>query len=229
MKNRNTILKVVAVMVVLAIAGWLLYKYNIIHRYDHQEVRRYIHSFGRYAILAFIIIFTLRTLLVIFPYSIMVIAGGSLFGTKFGFIYSVISVFLSASLAFYISRLLGKEFVQKLLRGKLKSMDSGVEENGFKVIFFMRFSMLFPLDILSYAAGVTKAKFKDFILGTVLGTMLETFLLSYFGHNLKNLFSPRFIFAAVLLLALLSSPYLYKYYKNKEASENADIDNKKSP
>ncbi|MCX7749111.1 MAG: TVP38/TMEM64 family protein [Clostridia bacterium] len=184
------------------------------------RTQEYIKSFGSFAVFIFITIFSIRTFLIIFPYSVMVILGGNVFGPVQGFIYSLIGVFISSTLAFYLSRSLGKEFVQKLLKNKMQKLDVNIEKHGFKVILFMRLSAVFPYDILSYTAGLTHIKYKHFVLGTVLGVASETFSLSYLGNNIKHPFSWNFIIAIILVIITIVLPILYnRCTKNKRLSK----------
>ena len=231
MKRKSLIINSVIVILAAALIVYLIIQFNIeIKLFMHWLIRtyirnfglikKYINSFGRFTVIAFILIFLLRTFLVIFPYSIMVIFGGSIFGWRWGFLYSMIAVFLSASMAYFISKYLGKEFVQKLLHGKLKQLDSKVEEHGFKIILFMRLSTVFPYDILNYAAGLTKLRYRAFITGTLLGMALETFSLNFLGANARNPFSPKFKFAVILILLTIAVPVIYNKFK-KKAPEKA--------
>lgn len=226
MKRKSLVINTVIVILAVAVTVYLIIQFNIeIKLFTHWLIRaymqnfnlikKYIKSFGQFAVIAFILIFLLRTFLVVFPYSIMVIFGGSIFGWRWGFLYSMFAVFLSASMAYFMSKYLGKEFVQKLLRGKLKQLDSKVEEHGFKIILFMRLSTVFPYDILNYAAGLTKIGYRDFIMGTLLGMTLETFSLNFLGANARNPFSPKFKFAIVLILLTIAVPVIYNKFKKK--------------
>jgi uncharacterized membrane protein YdjX (TVP38/TMEM64 family) len=226
MKRKSIIINSVIVLLSVALIVYLIIQFNFeIRHFSHWLVKgymqnfglvkKYIKSLGEFAVIAFIIIFVLRTFLLIFPYSVMVIFGGSVFGWRWGFLFSMIAVFLSATMAYFISKYLGKEFVQKLLRGKLKQLDSKVEEHGFKIILFMRLSTVFPYDILNYAAGLTKIKYRDFILGTLLGMTLETFSLNFLGANAKDPFSPKFKFAVILILLTIAVPVIYNKFKKK--------------
>ena len=171
MKRKSMVISSIIVFLSVAVIVYLIIHFNIeiklfmhwllkAYMQNFNFIKKYIKSFGQYTVIAFILIFLLRTFLVIFPYSVMVIFGGSIFGWRWGFLYSMIAVFLSASMAYLMSKYLGKEFVQKLLHGKLKQLDSKVEEHGFKIILFMRLSTVFPYDILNYAAGLTKLRYR---------------------------------------------------------------------
>ncbi|MCX7711666.1 MAG: TVP38/TMEM64 family protein, partial [Clostridia bacterium] len=146
----------------------------------------------------------------------MVVLSGRLFGPLLGFIYSMISVFTSASLAYFISRYLGKDFVEKLLRGKIQQLDEKAETHGFKIVLVMRLSSVFPFDVFNYALGLTKVKYKDFILGTIIGIIPETFSLTFMGSSLHSPKSGKFFIAVAMLLLTMGVPLIYKKLKKKK-------------
>lgn len=215
MNGRYLYLKIFLSAAMICLLALLLYKSGYFNSFGCSKIRICIHSFGKFAAAAYILVFSLRTLLVFFPYSVMVMLGGSLFGPFWGFLYSMISVFISASLAFYLGRFLRKDAVRKILGGRLKLMDSKLEKHGFKVLLLMRISALFPFDAVNYAAGLTRMKYRDFILATVLGVTVETFSYAYLGENLKNPFSWRSILAVLLVLLTVALPFAYGRVRKK--------------
>jgi uncharacterized membrane protein YdjX (TVP38/TMEM64 family) len=218
MRNKRNIFKLSVVLVTIVICIIIGIKYNLIGKIDVNAIKDYITSYGHFAALVFILFFCLRTLLIIFPYSIVVILGGNIFGSTKAFLYSLISVFISATLAFFIGRLTGKEFVQKLLRGRMKDLDVKIEKHGFKIIFLMRVSIIFPFDILNFAAGLSKVRYRDFIFATLLGIIPETFSLTYLGSNLSNPFSYEFYLAIALVILTIAVPFTVSKRKQKKSS-----------
>lgn len=117
-------------------------------------------------------------------------------------------------MAFYLSRIFGKAFVDKILRGKALELDERIEKEGFMIILLMRLSVIFPFDGLSYAAGFTKVKYKDFILGTMLGVIPEMITYCFIGKHLDRLFSKSMLIpvGATIIIAVIASVI----YKNRK-------------
>jgi uncharacterized membrane protein YdjX (TVP38/TMEM64 family) len=65
--------------------------------------------------------------------------------------------------------------IERILKNKLKNFDSKMEKHGFSIILSLRLSMLFPFDIVNYAAGMSKIRYRDFILGTMIELYLKCF------------------------------------------------------
>jgi uncharacterized membrane protein YdjX (TVP38/TMEM64 family) len=174
-------------------------------------------SYGKYSAFAFILLYGLKPIVFIIPASLLSIIAGSIFGPFKSLLLSLIGCFLSGTLAFYMSRFLGKSFVNKLLKGKALNLNSSIEKHGFKIMLAMRLSFIFPYDALSFAAGLSEMKYYDFILGTMIGIVPEILTYSFMGNNIKNPLSIKFIAPIiVILLIAVTSHYFYNTYKKDE-------------
>lgn len=155
-----------------------------------QRLKRYIEGFKSFAPIIFIVLYTLRTLLVVFPVGVFAVASGVLFGRTFGLVFgilfafsiSMLGAFLAASLSFWLGRSLMSEFVQRHLSEKIKILKAG-KVASFKLILYLRLIMIMPFDILGYASGAAKIGYKDFILGTMLGIIPEFLVYTSLGHT----------------------------------------------
>lgn len=169
---------------------------------DSKDIQTYVNSFGKLAPIIYIIIFALVPL-TLFPDSIIAIAGGLIFGLVKGYIYTAIGAILGATLSFYISRKLGRNFVKKLTKEKLDNVEEMINSNGFFIIFMLRLIPLFPFDIISYGAGLTSVKYKDFILATFLGTIPGILVFTNIGAQSVNMGSGSFYISIGALVLLL--------------------------
>lgn len=182
-----------------------------------EELKAYILGFGSFAAVIFVLIYSIKPILLIVPSGILSILAGTIFGPYKAFGLSMISCFFSASLAFYLAKNLGKPFVNKLLKGKAITLDSSIEKHGFKIITIMRLSVVFPYDALSYACGLSKMKYRDFILGTLIGIAPEMISYSFMGKHINNPFSVKFLMPLVIVAVLgICSYYIYQYTTKKE-------------
>lgn len=218
MKNElKNFLKAVLILCVSIFIIYLLFKYQRYFRHVNiKALRTYILSFGPLAFLIFILMYSLKPIIVVFPALVLTVLSGNIFGPIIGFLLTMISLFFASTLAFYLSRSLGKPFVAKITRGKLLKLDDNIEVYGFKIIFLMRLSTLFPYDPLSYAAGLTKMRYSDFILGSLLGTAPEMLAYTYLGQSMRHPFSKRILIPIILIAVLaLCGSLIYKYQRDK--------------
>lgn len=224
MKKSNLIIKLSLLLFVLVAIVVVIVKFSLLKNINLTSIQDYIKSYGRFAALIYGLIFLLRTLLIFFPSSIMVFLGGSLFGEVRGFFLSMICIFISASFAFFISRYAGKDFVNKILKGRMQQLDIKAAEHGFKVIFLMRLTVFFPFDIMNFAAGLSKIRYIDFILGTLLGITPEIFSITYISSNIGNPLSLKFKVAIVIFILTVAVPFFFKKRKNVKKKICNDID-----
>jgi uncharacterized membrane protein YdjX (TVP38/TMEM64 family) len=219
MKHKNIIIKLALLMIGFMVVIGIIIKLELIQSINFNFIREYIKSYGKFAAVIYAIIFILRTLLIFFPSSIMVFLGGSLFGEKYGFVISMLCIFITASLAFFISRYAGKDIVNKILKGKMRHLDIKAEEHGFKLIFLMRLSIIFPFDIMNYAAGLSKIRYIDFILGTLLGITPEVISITYISSNIGNPLSLKFKLALILFIVAVAIPF---FFNRKKSDKHID-------
>jgi len=205
-----------AVIFILILEYVFIYHFDDIKKINLKMMEDYIKSYGSWSIVVFLVISTIRPIAVVIPITLITLIAGSLYGPVYGFILAMVSIIISSNVAFLISRYLGKSFIEKLVKKKADKINLRVEKSGFKIIFFMRISGVFPLDILSYTAGLTKVRYRDFMLATILGSMMETFSVANMGHNIKNPLSPGFIISVALVLITVGIPLIYnKLHKQR--------------
>lgn len=183
-----------------------------------KDIKRYILSYGEFAALVFVIIYSLKPILFVVPASLLSIMAGGIFGPWKAFFLSMISCFFSATVAFFLAKKLGRPFVDKILKGKVMKLDNGIEKHGFMIMLLMRLSFVFAYDPLSYAAGLTSMKYRDFILGTIIGIVPEMLCYSFMGKNFERGFSLRsFTPLIIIIIVAPIAIIVYKNYKSKRS------------
>lgn len=169
---------------------------------NKECLENFIRSQGALSKFIFIIVFALKPLIIVIPAMLMTIVGGSLFGPLQGLLLSLVGFFLSGTLAFFLARLLGESFVDKIVKGKGIKMDKVMNKNGIFIIALIRFVPVFHYDIVSYTLGLTKIKYKDYIIGSILGVVVETAAYAYLGENIFNPHSREFILSVIIIVIL---------------------------
>lgn len=206
--NKKKIIGVLLI-VILIISLVSLKNTGVLNDLDSKSIKNWINSFGALAPVIYIIMFSLVPL-TLFPDSILAIAGGMAFGVIQGTIFTIIGALIGGTISFYISRLLGREIVDKIVRGKGKWFEKGIEKKGFLLILTLRLIPLVPFDIISYGAGLSKIKYSDFTFATFIGIIPGVLIFSNLGDKTLNVKSPEFIIAIGLLIALLVLSYFLK-------------------
>lgn len=214
-KDKKKLLQCFVALVLIIVFAYFAIKYG--KRLTHLRVghiRRYILSYGKFAAIIFLIIYSLKPVFLIIPVMPLSIVAGSIFGPYKAFLLSMIGCFTSATVAFFLANFLGRSFVEKLLKGKTMKLDSSIEKHGTLIMLIMRLSFVFPYDPLSYAAGLTKMKYSNFILGTIIGIAPEMLSYSFMGKNLEHPLSKEFFIPILsIIIIALSASYIYKSHK----------------
>jgi len=215
--NVKLIKGIIASFIILSMMLVLVLFVTELRYFDFKNFRGFILSYGDLAALCFVILFSLKPILVFVPTSILSIIAGSIFGPFTGLCLCMISSFFSSTLAFFLARFLGKPFVDKTIGGRALKLDENIGENGFIIILLMRLSIIFPYDALSYACGLSKMKYRDYILGTMIGILPEITVYSFMGNNITHPFSAKFLLPLVLVICLAVISY-FVYKKSKETA-----------
>ncbi|WP_434293569.1 TVP38/TMEM64 family protein [Clostridium botulinum] len=208
-KSKKNIIVSIILVILLAFLIYFLRNTILAKNVSAVSIKEYINSYGAIAPIIYIILFTLVPL-TLFPDSILAIAGGMAFGMLEGSVYTIIGAVCGASLSFYIARFLGRTVVEKLIRGKGKWFEDGVEKNGFLVVFILRLIPLVPFDIISYGAGLSKIKFKDFVSATIVGIIPGILVFINLGDKALNIKFKQFVISVVLLVLLCLASFIMK-------------------
>jgi uncharacterized membrane protein YdjX (TVP38/TMEM64 family) len=126
------------------------------------------------------------------PSELVLIAGGLAFEPLIGWLVGALGSIVAALLGFYISRKGGRSLAIRLVgeRG-INFADNWFNRWGVWAILLGRFAPFIPFDAISYSAGLTSMKLKNFMVPTVIGTLpralFYTSLGSIFGVTFDQL------------------------------------------
>jgi uncharacterized membrane protein YdjX (TVP38/TMEM64 family) len=183
-------------LVVLAGSAWLLsptlrteisVMVEMIARGRVDALGDHLASYGALGPLISLGIMVLQGILAPLPAFVITFANGLAFGTFWGWVISLAGHVLASSVAFYLARRLGRTRVQALVTKKgLNGADEWLERWGPQAVFLTRLAPGISFDAVSYAAGLTKIRFKHFVIATTLGVIPETLLFAYLGHAAED-------------------------------------------
>lgn len=209
--------KTLAFLLGLALILGLLYfnKHYKFDNYTPSNIKESILSYGAFAPIIYIILFALVPL-TLFPDAVLAIAGGMIFGVKYGFLLTLIGAGCGAGISFCISRFFGRSLVKKLSKDKLQSIEKYLEKDGFFVVILLRLVPLIPFDIISYGAGLSSIKFSHFTLATLIGIIPGVYVYTNLGDKALNIYSFDFILSIAILVALVIISYFLKKKLDKK-------------
>ena len=126
------------------------------------------------------------------PSELVLIAGGLAFEFPFGWLVGALGSMVAALISFYISRKGGRSLAIRFVGEKgIKFADNWFNRWGTWAVLLGRFAPFIPFDAISYSAGLTTIKLKNFMVPTVIGTLpralFYTSLGSFFGVTFQEL------------------------------------------
>lgn len=147
-------------------------------------VEDWVEYTGSAGVVAFSAAFAAASLLLV-PAALMTIAAGAIFGFAWGFIAVMAASTVGAVAAFMIARHLLKERVTGYFRrnGKLEAMDKALRKEGWRAVALLRLSPLVPFAVKSYLFGVSRVRFRDYVIGTIVGKVPGTVVLTALGAS----------------------------------------------
>lgn len=216
MKDKNSILKFILIFGLIIAVAVVINKFNIFEGYGPEEIKNYIQCKGIMAPVIYVLLLSSLPLL-LFPDSVLVISGGMIFGLFWGSILTIVGSLIGAAIAFFISRKLGRQAVKKLIKKDLVLFDK--KNSGFFLILMLRLIPLFPFKIVSYSAGLSDIKFKDFAIATTLGSLPGIIVYTNLGDKTTVIGSKDFYISIGLLVGLFIISFIMKNIFKKRGEE----------
>lgn len=171
----------VVLISVCVLALYFLKVSGFLNKIDSVEaLRKYVESYGKNAVLIFIILQFLQVVVLPIPAVITVAAGVLLFGAFKSAVYSCIGIIVGSLVAFFIGKVFGYK-VAKWLVGK-ENLDKWLNVIKGKDKIILTFMFLFPFfpdDVLCFVAGITTMSPFFFIIMIFITRIISVFASCY--------------------------------------------------
>lgn len=162
-----------------------------------------IESYGVWGPAVFILLFQFRTLFLI-PLGLLTPLAGAIWGWT-GFLYMMIALNICIILQFLGARYPLHESAQRYIHGRLDFLNRYLQRNAFWTIFLLRLIPNILLDVQNFGLALTKVRFRDYYIASLLGVTPGTLAHVGLGHSLIGIQSdPRLWWELGLVLALLA-------------------------
>lgn len=168
---------------------------------DPETVRRAVNEAGAMGPALFIGLYAAWTLLPV-PKNIATIAAGAVFGLVPGAALAWSGAMTGAVLAYGVSRALGRDAVDRLMRGRLSTATTAIANQGFLALVLVRLVPVVPFTVINYGAGVTAISLRSYVAGSAVGMIPGTVAYAALGASTGT--NPTRIGAAVAALVLLT-------------------------
>lgn len=202
-----------AVVVLVVLGFWAAYHYCNWGQwltFEHLKASRDT-LVGLYAdrpvstVLAFLGIYVLATAVSFPGASILTLAAGAMFGWALGLLLASFASSLGALLAFWMSRYMLRDLVQKRFEKLLHTINEGLTKDGTFYLLTLRLVPLFPFWLINLLMGLTKLSARKFYVVSQIGMLVGTAVYVNAGTQLAtidstaDIVSPGLIGSLVLL------------------------------
>ena len=167
--------------------------------------------------IAFGIMVAAESLLV--PLTIVVVGALSILGPVPGLPIVMASILCSACIGFGIGRLAGIKFLRQVLPDKVNAASRAVAKKGILAGTAVRLFPVAPFGIINAVAGASHIRFRDFIVGALLGHLPGivglTLVVHVFQMSLEDPRAHTLLFAATMTMVVLLALYKTASYMRR--------------
>ena len=119
------------------------------------------------------------------PVLLLITVTGVVFGPLLGPVYAMVGCLASASIGFAIGRWTGLGRIERVGGTRLTRAVQSLERNGTLAVFLLR-KIPAPFLLANIVAGASRVRYRDFVVGTVLGMTAAVVALAGLGYQLTN-------------------------------------------
>ncbi len=164
----------IKLVVLLAIIGTAVVAQLMVGLPSQEELGSALDDLGAWAVPAFIAVYLLVAMLPAGPAVVVTIVGGALLGFPVALPAVLFAATLGATIAFGISRFLGRDAVTQVSSERVRALDARVREHGLATVLVARLVPLIPFTTANYAFGLTSVRLSSFLVGTAVGILPGT-------------------------------------------------------
>ncbi len=190
--SKKKIFMAIAFLVIVIVSVYVL----ILTIIDNTFLFRTIQDFfilplldiGFWAVLIFLLLMVLQSLIAPIPSELVLLSGAMIFGFWGGVILGIIGSMLSAAITYYVSNRGGRAILEatgdkiSLADRMISIMDEWIESWGFWAIVVGRAVPVIMFDPVSYAAGISNIKPKQYYIATLIGSIPRAIFYAYLGY-----------------------------------------------
>lgn len=130
-----------------------------------------------------------QALAVPIPSEVILLCGGAAFGLIAGWLVGAMGSVVAASISFYISRKGGRPIAIRFVsESGMEFANNWFDRWGSWAVILGRLLPVIPFDLISYSAGLTRMKFRDFVIPTVIGTFPRALFYAFLGFSFSEKF-----------------------------------------
>ena len=169
-----------AVVAAIAVAIMLSRFFPVVSFVEGLQER--VMSWGAWAAIFYPLLFAACNILLLSG-GVLAVGGGFFFGLWWGFLIVFAGNIVSTAISFALSRFVARRWFRRKLSANptLRALGPVVERESWKIILLSQLHPLFPTSLLNYFYGLTRIRFRTYMLWASIGRMPGLFLYAYIG------------------------------------------------
>jgi len=141
--------------------------------------------------------------LMVFPVVVLIAATAAAFGPWLGFAYAFAGALASAIVTYAVGAAIGREALESVLGARLERVRRAVVERGVFAVAAIRLVPIAPFTLVNMAAGASKVRFADYLIGTAIGMAPGITTMSALGYQIWSIVTkPTLLNVAIFLIAV---------------------------
>ncbi|MFH0907929.1 MAG: VTT domain-containing protein [bacterium] len=189
-------------------------------------VHTWVEGYGIWGPFAFIAVCAVATI-VYFPIIIVVFLAVTLFGHVVGGLVSMVIIAAGSSLVHVIAHRLGRPVVERLMGRRMQAIEARISRRELVNVILLRL-VLFMNPVLNWALGISGVRYRNVLLGTLIGVAPAVFLLTWLsgeliefvqtGNARSLLEHPALLIPVILAFALFRGNWLFERFQKMHRS-----------
>ena len=170
-----------------AYLAWRLGAFDLLTVPNVDRLDLWFDGLGYWAPLAFIALWVVACVFFL-PGLAISIAGGLIFGAVWGTVWTTIGANLGAVAAFLIGRYAARGMVERMVEKNptLGRIDTGVRNQGWRMLMITRLVPIFPFNIQNYVYGLTDIPLRTYVLVSLPCMLPATIAYNFAAGSLRT-------------------------------------------
>lgn len=163
-------------------------------------------------------LFSLKSLTVVFPLSVLYLASGILFQPMTAILVSTVGLAITITIPYWIGRYSGKQVVQNICDKypKAEQIARYQETNVFFSCFITRIVGFLPGDIVSLYFGACDTAYGIYLAAGIAGSLLSILTTTVLGEKIQDPFSIEFVIVLLCRILVSLGAVVINYRLNKK-------------
>jgi phosphatidylserine/phosphatidylglycerophosphate/cardiolipin synthase-like enzyme/membrane protein DedA with SNARE-associated domain len=143
----------------------------------------------------------------VFPVTVLIALTAITFGLWPGLAYASAGALLSAAATFQAGQLLGRGWLGGLMGPRTAKVSRQLARQGILSILVLRLAPVAPFTLVNLVAGASRVRFRDYMIGTVMGMAPGLILMTALGDRLRRVWEDP-SWGQIMMLILVAALWL---------------------